>query len=534
MEKYDVIIAGGGVSGIAAAYTAAKNGLKTLIIEKEAFLGGSITSSLVIPAMKTCEHLKSPFLDDLLVKLKKYNAQITFPMNNNNFWMEPELCKIVFEEMLNDVNCTIFYNSLINSVYKSNDKLISLGIIPTNYDINNIKHFKTDFTLLDYKNEDDILSLYINKTHSDKIKKETIQNINKFNREFKQDDYHKNCCESLKMFLSQYFNTQNFKIPQNYKLSLSSCLNEEMKENKFLSVYIDKSHDALIKKYTTKNIKIEADYFIDATSDGALSLISGCKNINKENKHQYSTLRFIVENVDVKRLAKYIKKHRKSETDEPVYKIKNDIHLSTAYTFDTKEKWSLNKVFDKALKNNLLTKEDLAYFQIFTVANRKNAIAFNCPRIYQNNDTIKNKSLALIEGRKRLYKLFSFCKENIEGFKNSYISEIANSLGVRVSNMIEGEYIYTKDDMISSKRFKNEVLESEYPIDIHDKNSTIEPKNTTYFLPIESIKSKDIKNLYVVGRCLSADFEAQSALRVQISAFQTGEAASMDIVKNLT
>ena len=100
--------------------------------------------------------------------------------------------------------------------------------------------------------------------------------------------------------------------------------------------------------------------------------------------------------------------------------------------------------------------------------------------------------------------------------------------------MIEGEYIYTKDDMISSKRFKNEVLKSEYPIDIHDKNSTIEPKNATYFLPIESIKSKDIKNLYVVGRCLSADFEAQSALRVQISAFQTGEAASMDIVKNLT
>ena len=275
-----------------------------------------------------------------------------------------------------------------------------------------------------------------------------------------------------------------------------------MKENEFLSVYIDKSYDALVKKYTTKNIKIEADYFIDATSDGALSLMSGCKNINKENKHQYSTLRFIVENVDIKRLAKYIKKHRKSEMDEPVYKIKNDIHLSTAYIYDTKEKWSLNKVFEKALKKNLLTKDDIAYFQIFTVANRKNAIAFNCPRIYQNNDTIKNKSLALIEGRKRLYKLFSFCKENIEGFKNSYISEIANSLGVRVSNMIEGEYIYTKDDMISSKRFKNEVLKSEYPIDIHDKNSTIEPKNATYFLPIESIKSKDTEIERILRKAL--------------------------------
>ena len=534
MEKYDVVVCGGGVSGIAAAYTASKNGLKTLIIEKESFLGGSITSSLVIPAMKTGENINSIFLDDLLIKLKKYNAQITFPMNNNNFWMEPQLCKMVFEEMLNDVNCTILYNAIINASYQRTNQLIALGIIPTSFDIRNIKLLETDFTCYNYDNEDNILSLYINTNYNNKVKNENLKLIRNFDINRNDNNYHSNCYKCLNIYLSQYFNDINYKIPKNYKLSLNSSLNEEMKNNNFLSVYIDKNYSDVIKNYTLKSFKIESRYFIDATADAALSMISGCNNLNNKNKRQYSTLRFIVENVDINKLAKYIKKYRKSETDEPIYKIKNDIHLSSAYTYDTKEKWAFYKIFKKAIEKNILTKEDLAYFQIFTVANRKNAIAFNCPRIYQNNDTIKNKSLALIEGRQRLYKLFLFCKNNIPGFKNAYISEIANSLGVRVSNMVEGEYIFTKDDILNSKRFENEVLSSNYPFDIHSENPNSHKENIDYFLPLESIKSKKFKNLYVVGRCLSADFEAQSTLRVQISAFQTGEAASLDIIKKLT
>lgn len=534
MEKYDVIVCGGGTSGIAAAYIASKNGLKTLLVEKESFLGGTITSSLVIPAMKTAENINSIFLDDLLIKLKKYNAQITFPMNNNSFWMEPQLCKIVFEEMLNDVGCTIFYNSIINSSYQKSNELIAVGVIPTNYDIKNIKQIETDFTCCNYKNEDNILSLYIDTNYIDKNIKKNCKLIKSFSINTNDKDYHSSCCKCLNIYLSQYFNDTSYKIPTNYKLNLNLSLNEEMKNNNFLSVYLDKNYCDVIKKLTIKNFKLEARYFIDATADGALSLISGCKNINTENKRQYSTLRFIVENVEVNKLAKYIKKHRKSEIDEPIYKVNKDIHLSSAYTYDTKENWSFYKIFEKALKENILTKEDILYFQIFTVANRKNAIAFNCPRIYQNNDSIKNKSLALIEGRQRLYKLFIFCKKYIPGFKNAYISEIANSLGVRASNMIEGEYIFTKEDMISSKRFKNEILYSNYPIDIHSENSNVHKENINYFLPIESLKSKKFKNLYIVGRCLSADFEAQSALRVQISASQTGEAASLDIIKKLT
>ena len=51
--KYDVVVVGGGTAGCAAAYTAGLLGLKTLIIEKNIHLGGTITSGLVIPVMKS-------------------------------------------------------------------------------------------------------------------------------------------------------------------------------------------------------------------------------------------------------------------------------------------------------------------------------------------------------------------------------------------------------------------------------------------------------------------------------------------------
>ena len=46
MNKYDVVIIGGGTAGCAAAYTAGKLGLKTLLIEKNIHLGGTITSTV--------------------------------------------------------------------------------------------------------------------------------------------------------------------------------------------------------------------------------------------------------------------------------------------------------------------------------------------------------------------------------------------------------------------------------------------------------------------------------------------------------
>lgn len=48
MNDYDVIVAGGGIAGIAAALASVRNGAKTLLLEKEYALGGLATLGLIV------------------------------------------------------------------------------------------------------------------------------------------------------------------------------------------------------------------------------------------------------------------------------------------------------------------------------------------------------------------------------------------------------------------------------------------------------------------------------------------------------
>ena len=45
----DVVVVGGGVSGVVAAIASARNGANTLLIERYGFLGGTATAALVAP-----------------------------------------------------------------------------------------------------------------------------------------------------------------------------------------------------------------------------------------------------------------------------------------------------------------------------------------------------------------------------------------------------------------------------------------------------------------------------------------------------
>ena len=46
-QSYDVVVVGGGIGGIAAAVAAARNGAKTLLMEKQINLGGLATVGLI-------------------------------------------------------------------------------------------------------------------------------------------------------------------------------------------------------------------------------------------------------------------------------------------------------------------------------------------------------------------------------------------------------------------------------------------------------------------------------------------------------
>lgn len=134
--KYDVVVIGAGTAGCAAAYTTAKQGLKTLLIEKNSYSGGSITGALVTPAMKSSENqINTEFFDKFCKNLKSMGGQVSY-IDNNNGWINPELAKIVFEDLLQEAGVEIYYNTCVTKIEVKNKHIESIEI--SSSDITNI------------------------------------------------------------------------------------------------------------------------------------------------------------------------------------------------------------------------------------------------------------------------------------------------------------------------------------------------------------------------------------------------------------
>ena len=115
--NYDVIVVGGGTAGCACAYTLGKLGLKTLIIEKNSFLGGTMTSALVTPAMNTVSGDNTNFYKELTKRLSKLGGQATYS-DGNPGWFNPELLKIVLDEMMRHAKVDVIFDSEIDDIIK--------------------------------------------------------------------------------------------------------------------------------------------------------------------------------------------------------------------------------------------------------------------------------------------------------------------------------------------------------------------------------------------------------------------------------
>ena len=123
MKNYDLIIVGGGTAGCAAAYTAGKFGLKTLLIEKNIHLGGTITSGLVVPVMKSGDNqINTDFYNTLIEELHSIGGQVTY--QNNSGWFNPELTKIALDTLMDKANVDVLFNTHIQDVIKEYKEII--------------------------------------------------------------------------------------------------------------------------------------------------------------------------------------------------------------------------------------------------------------------------------------------------------------------------------------------------------------------------------------------------------------------------
>ena len=113
-------------------------------------------------------------------------------------------------------------------------------------------------------------------------------------------------------------------------------------------------------------------------------------------------------------------------------------------------------------------------------------------------------------------QLIRFFQGWVPGFKNAYLLEIAPMLGIRESRRIMGDHVLSADDVTSGRQFDDVVALGGYHIDIHRPSGTwVESRNVqTYDIPYRCLVARDVDNLMMAGKCLSATHEGVASTRV--------------------
>lgn len=427
-KEYDVIVAGGGMSGTCAAIAAARNDMSVLLIDQNGYLGGTLTANGVGPMMTFFAGEKQVIQgigEEIVKRLKErgYSPGHVYDSTHYISYVTPfsaEGLKIVLDEMAIDSNVTLLYHTYIIGINKNGNTIKSIDIV----------------------NKDGI---------------------------------------------------------------------------------------------STINAKI----FIDATGDGDLAVEAGIPftlGRESDNATQPLTMNMKVYGVDTSKLKKTVlqnpKKFPRLNRDIEVMK---KVEALSFVGFEEEFKRA------KELGEITIPREDVLFFETSTPGE----YIINTTRIInENGASALGLTNAEIIGRKQCEELYKFLIKYVPGFENSKIAYTGPSVGVRGSRQIQGVYQLTGEDLLEQKRFNSVIAHSGYPIDIHNPkgegtlsvhvNKQEESKeakfdrstfDSYYSIPYEIMITKEIQNLIVTGRCVSASFEAQAAIRTTPTMTALGQAA---------
>lgn len=178
-----------------------------------------------------------------------------------------------------------------------------------------------------------------------------------------------------------------------------------------------------------------------------------------------------------------------------------------------------------------------------------------------------------LEGREQADLLWRFIRANVPGFEQCWLLDTGALLGIRESRRVLGEYVLTGADIARWTHFDDVICISGHGYDIHNpdlpgnikwiemeiegqtryvicnmggfgtswfppggKDALCDaygrtgdamsfPTPAYYDIPYRCLVPEKIDNLLVAGRCLSADFAAQSGCRLIMACLTMGEAA---------
>ena len=171
-----------------------------------------------------------------------------------------------------------------------------------------------------------------------------------------------------------------------------------------------------------------------------------------------------------------------------------------------------------------------------------NLAMINAGHIFgMNSCNCRSLSDGMMKGRKLVQEYVEFYRRYM-GLRDIQLVTTAAMMGIRESRRVEGEYLLDYEDFKARKKFPDQIAIFAKAIDIHVYDCTPEQykryhdeftkidkyaPGEYYGIPYGTLVPKGWKNLWVAGRCISADVKVQGSLRVQPAASMMGQAAGV-------
>lgn len=152
-------------------------------------------------------------------------------------------------------------------------------------------------------------------------------------------------------------------------------------------------------------------------------------------------------------------------------------------------------------------------------------------------DTVHDTETIKWELWKVVYGVWNYIKNSgkfpeAENLTLEWVSQIP---GKRESRRFEGPYMLTQGDFVSQKQFDDAVSFGGWAIDIHPADGVFSEKpgcnqwhsKGVYQIPYRSLFSKNIDNLFLAGRIISASHLAFGSTRVMMTCASSAQAVGM-------
>jgi len=133
------------------------------------------------------------------------------------------------------------------------------------------------------------------------------------------------------------------------------------------------------------------------------------------------------------------------------------------------------------------------------------------------------------ESRTLLKPLHRFLVENVAAFRNARLDSVAPQLGVRSGRRILGRARLADADVLNVRKSPQAIARGCWPMERWGKSPRPEMNYFTerdfYDIPLNCLRPVELENVFVAGRCLSAETGAMTSARVIGTALATGWAA---------